>query len=235
MHMSEVEGHQTPPFILNFFSSTWDAWMLGDSNFSGVFTSWGDPKYSHLEFIIVTFLLLDPQSPALHCLAFLMDTEYHHISASPSFLPSCPFHPLLDCNHSCLPHSHCDSASTFSVRKWQPCPSQKSWKLARTTELSLKVQGFHKHPEFLSEEKKKCLILIVCCTERKRDSLIWLSSQKPKEKDHETFTYNVNVMCFFYFLCSYTWSSRYCSDSSGRSSFLCTSHSFDLLTSPQHL
>lgn len=191
MQMPEAEGHQNPHFISNFFASTWDPWMLG--KVSGVCTSWGDLKYSHHEFITIIFFLLHPQFPALHSLAFFMDSEYHHISA---FLPSCPFNPLLNCNHSCLSCSHCDSASPFSVQKWQSCSPQKSWVLAGTTELSLKAWGFHKHPEFLSGEKK-CLILIVCCTERKKCFLIWLSSQKPKEKDHETFIYNVHTCDLF--------------------------------------
>lgn len=95
--------------------------------------------------------LLDPHFPSSYCLAFFMDTEYHHISVNPSFLPFClpPFSPLLDCNHSHFPRDHSDSVFTFSVWKQQPHPSQRSWMFARTTKLSLKAWSFHMHLDYL--------------------------------------------------------------------------------------
>lgn len=110
-------------------------------SFLGVYTYWGYLKFSHLVLSENYILLLDPQFSASHFLAFFMDTEYHPISAKPTFLPCCTalLPPLLNYNHSHLPWSHCDSASTFSVQMQKSCPAQRSRMLVGTTELSHEI------------------------------------------------------------------------------------------------
>lgn len=146
MQKTEAEGHQKNHFASNFFTITWNLWPLGniiafESNFSGVYTHWGYLKFSHLVLSENYILLLEPQFSASHCLAFFMDTGYHHISAKITFLPcyTTLFPPLLNCVHSHLPWSHCDSASTYSVQKQKSCPAQRSRMLARTIELSHEI------------------------------------------------------------------------------------------------
>ena len=146
-------------------------------------------------------MFLDPQFPASYCLAFFTDTEYHHISAKPSFLPSCPppFPPSLDFNDSHLPCSHCDSASTFSLLEHQPCPPRRSWMLARTTELSLKAWGFHKYLELLAV--KKCLILIVCAVLKERGVLWfgWAVRNLKGKTMKPLHVISTLTLCLFYF------------------------------------
>lgn len=108
----------------NFFAITWNHWPLGnitalESNFSGVYAYWGYLKFPHLVLPENYILLLDPQFSDSYCLVFFMDTEYHHISAKLMLFPcyTTLFLPLLNCVHSHLPWSHCDSVSTFSAQK----------------------------------------------------------------------------------------------------------------------
>lgn len=92
--MPEAEGHQNPQFASNFFASTWDSCSLGNiKHLKVIFQVFVHPEVTW-NFLTLSFLsdnyilLLDPQFPTSHCLAFFMDTQYHRISANPSFLPS---------------------------------------------------------------------------------------------------------------------------------------------------